>query len=226
MNIADATRAARGEETWLTRRLWLDTGNALAVKPTNSEEGYLIQARGQKMPGRRWQPQAEDVMAEDWQLIEAENVFGGAVGEYQLKERGKRIRIGLEEFEAAVIEKKGLPFCKNCWEFLPEMERTEYYEGGKTTNSRVTVCCENEEKCKRIAQHIRNEIAQEDKKNERDTGKLDRNPRGGGEAGGKAGDTGGAGAAAGADAHAGDRTTRSDTGRKHGRNVHPHNDGA
>ena len=67
MNIGEAIREAEKEDGWITRISWLREGPPLRIKPTDEEEGCLIQWMGHRL-AHRWQPQAEDLVAEDWIL--------------------------------------------------------------------------------------------------------------------------------------------------------------
>ena len=39
------------------------------IEPTDSDEGCLIHSDYSKAPCPRWQPTAEDLMADDWMLV-------------------------------------------------------------------------------------------------------------------------------------------------------------
>ncbi len=66
MNIQEATRAALRLGCEITRGIW--EGLGIWIKPTNSGECCIIGAKGQA-PCPRWEPQAEDLMADDWQCV-------------------------------------------------------------------------------------------------------------------------------------------------------------
>lgn len=65
MNIAEAIREAEKKDGWITRGLWLKEGPLLRIKPTDEPEGCIVQWMGHRME-QSWQPQAEDLVAEDW----------------------------------------------------------------------------------------------------------------------------------------------------------------
>ena len=41
----------------------------IALIPSNSPDGILVQSWYEEIPCRRWQPTAEDLVAEDWVLV-------------------------------------------------------------------------------------------------------------------------------------------------------------
>ena len=74
MNIAEAMRARTKEKPFLSRAKWriilLDCPyRPIFIQPTNTPEFCLLYGPSQKAPQRGWQPTAEDLMAEDWEVI-------------------------------------------------------------------------------------------------------------------------------------------------------------
>lgn len=70
MNIYQATKEAMAKGMSITRP-W--NGDAIIVTPTNGPECCLLELssrRGEKLPGRCWNPKADDLMADDWELTE------------------------------------------------------------------------------------------------------------------------------------------------------------
>ena len=67
MNIAEAAKACKGYG-WIARRSWY---GHMRVCPTNEPECCIIQAKGQA-PCPRWEPQAEDLVADDWEVATEE----------------------------------------------------------------------------------------------------------------------------------------------------------
>lgn len=66
MNIYQATKEAMAKGMSITR-------NAIIITPTNGPECCLIEmanGRCEKLPGRCWNPKADDLMADDWELTE------------------------------------------------------------------------------------------------------------------------------------------------------------
>ena len=73
MNICDATKEALSVDGWI-RRPWGDTGRFIFAKPTDTSDCCLVfaakeQGERQKPPAKRWQPQAEDLIAKDWEVV-------------------------------------------------------------------------------------------------------------------------------------------------------------
>lgn len=67
MDIGEAARLAKGYG-WITRKGW--RGNC-RVCPTNEPECCIIQGKGMA-PAPRWEPQAEDLEADDWEVTTEE----------------------------------------------------------------------------------------------------------------------------------------------------------
>lgn len=73
MNIYEATKEAMRVDGWI-KRPWGNDGWSILVKPTDTGDACLIcvaNERGEqrKTPAKRWQPQAEDLIAEDWEIV-------------------------------------------------------------------------------------------------------------------------------------------------------------
>ena len=66
MDIKTAAVAAKAVGGFITRRVW---EGVLMVKPGNSPECCLCYVADTEVPRPRWQPRAEDLEAEDWELI-------------------------------------------------------------------------------------------------------------------------------------------------------------
>lgn len=69
MNIQDAVKQAVKEDKWITRADSFWSGN-LKIKPTDTPDCCIISHRLAKSPSRGWQPQAEDLAASDWELVD------------------------------------------------------------------------------------------------------------------------------------------------------------
>lgn len=64
MNISEAIRSAKGKR--LTRRKWIETSNeSIEIEPTDTGECCILYLGGAKT-APRWNPQREDLIAEDW----------------------------------------------------------------------------------------------------------------------------------------------------------------
>ena len=79
MTITEALKA-RGKENgyFVTRASWNANyvhrttglmGPPVYLVPTSSPDGIMIQSWYEDHPCRRWQPTAEDLMAEDWIVV-------------------------------------------------------------------------------------------------------------------------------------------------------------
>ena len=51
------------------RRTTPEIWDSVTAEPTNDPEGIILHAEGQR-PGPRWEPRAEDLMADDWVLVD------------------------------------------------------------------------------------------------------------------------------------------------------------
>lgn len=65
MNIYEATKLALETDGYIVS----DKFPSLAIKPTNTPGGCLVQLKGEARIGKRWQPHAEDLVSENWQVI-------------------------------------------------------------------------------------------------------------------------------------------------------------
>lgn len=63
MNIQKATIAAVAIDGYLFRDAWR---RHIRLEPSDSDEGFLMHSKYSKAPRPRWQPKAEDLMADDW----------------------------------------------------------------------------------------------------------------------------------------------------------------
>lgn len=66
MNIYEATKEALRVGGWI-KRPWGDDG--FYVKPTDTGDACLVFAHEKKSPAKRWNPFAEDLIAEDWEVV-------------------------------------------------------------------------------------------------------------------------------------------------------------
>ena len=70
MNIIEATREAMRRGVGITNASMRKRG--FYVLPTNTDECYLIVPKGWKIghgvPAPRWNPRAEDILTEDWEV--------------------------------------------------------------------------------------------------------------------------------------------------------------
>ena len=73
-NVIEAIRSrSRESGMYITRKAWqypysapAYEGAAIKIMPTNSPDCCLICGVNENKPRRRWQPTAEDLIAEDW----------------------------------------------------------------------------------------------------------------------------------------------------------------
>ncbi|EHM46142.1 Thoeris anti-defense Tad2 family protein [Flavonifractor plautii] len=68
MEIQKAVRKAVETGGFITRPLWC---GRLHIKPTNEPECCVLHGKG-RAPCPRWQPKAEDLMADDWEVTTEE----------------------------------------------------------------------------------------------------------------------------------------------------------
>lgn len=70
MYIHEAVKTAIAEEKFITRPdAWW--GKHMKMKPTNTPDCCKVFSRcDEKPPVRGWQPQAEDLMADDWAAVD------------------------------------------------------------------------------------------------------------------------------------------------------------
>ena len=73
MNIREATRTALDNDTEMYREsvMTSDSNTYATIKPTNSYDScLLIVNRGDKKEScRNWNPTADDLMADDWEVL-------------------------------------------------------------------------------------------------------------------------------------------------------------
>lgn len=74
MNIQKAVQKAAEAEGLITRPLWC---GCLHIKPTNDPECCVMYGKGQA-PCPRWQPKAEDLMANDWEVTSRDQPSEGS----------------------------------------------------------------------------------------------------------------------------------------------------
>lgn len=65
MDIKRATEQALHRGCWMTRPEF----HGVAVEPSNTARRCILHKAG-RAPGPRWQPDAEDLTADDWELLE------------------------------------------------------------------------------------------------------------------------------------------------------------
>lgn len=69
MNIQDATRKAIADGKQITRsNAWWGGTNGIKIRPTDTDECCIVS--NQKKEAPRWNPQAEDLIADDWIVTE------------------------------------------------------------------------------------------------------------------------------------------------------------
>ncbi len=69
MNIQDATKKAVESGGFITRHSWR---GHVQIKPTNVPEHCLVYTIWEKFPFQRWEPDADDLMADDWEVTTEE----------------------------------------------------------------------------------------------------------------------------------------------------------
>lgn len=68
MNIQQAAKKAVAADAFIARSWWM---GHFQVKPTNQPECCIAYAKGQ-LPRPRWEPSAEDLLADDWEVTTEE----------------------------------------------------------------------------------------------------------------------------------------------------------
>ena len=68
MNIKEAVEMALEKGCLIRRRSWFEQFSS--IKPTNTIDGCLLVPKNDKPPVKWWNPQADDLIAEDWILVE------------------------------------------------------------------------------------------------------------------------------------------------------------
>ncbi|MEB6041100.1 Thoeris anti-defense Tad2 family protein [Enterococcus gallinarum] len=71
MNIKEALIIAHEQGRYVTREKWMDEGSDLSVMATNTADCcWLIDTRTDPIaPGKRWNPNLEDLTADDWKVV-------------------------------------------------------------------------------------------------------------------------------------------------------------
>lgn len=75
MNIIEAIKATDRNNPFITREKWSHPyskpGGYVKILPTASPDCMILysEANGNKNPRRGWQPNAEDLIAEDWKVV-------------------------------------------------------------------------------------------------------------------------------------------------------------
>lgn len=134
MNIAVALFFAKLNGCDIRRWSW---GERNPTKISVTEIPGKCTIKGQRPP-QIWQPNTDDLFAEDWLLIKNEP------GEPELAGEGIK-----RETEQIVWEK--IPFCDGCEEF-----RIDYHPGGGGKPGKVL--CQDLNRCTAIARHIQREM--------------------------------------------------------------------
>lgn len=67
MNIQEATRQALETGSSIYRRHWVNEGLPMAITPTNTPACCIVSTTT-KAPCPRWNPMAEDLLADDWDI--------------------------------------------------------------------------------------------------------------------------------------------------------------
>ncbi len=78
MNIIEATKQALPQGKGITRKIWDRQHLLMAIFPTNTSECCIASTLGNHLPKPRWNPTADDLLAEDWKVIE-ENLANNAL---------------------------------------------------------------------------------------------------------------------------------------------------
>ena len=67
MYIREAIRKAQSDKKYVARKPMVEIG--IKIQPTNGPDCCVISKKG-KSPAPRWQPGAEDLMADDWCVVD------------------------------------------------------------------------------------------------------------------------------------------------------------
>ena len=73
MNIYEAAVAAARTDGLMTRP-WCGTEGTWFIKPTNGPECCMVIVKGEKEPCPRWNPDLEDLLSEEWEVVNPSNV--------------------------------------------------------------------------------------------------------------------------------------------------------
>lgn len=73
MNIHEAMKARTEQRPFLTRGAWgglilNEPHSQVHIQPTNTPDCCIVFSPIQKSPRRGWEPAAEDLLAEDWEV--------------------------------------------------------------------------------------------------------------------------------------------------------------
>lgn len=68
MNIHEAIEKAMPLGKGIRRQSWRQHDNPTMIIPTNTSSGFIMDNLESKNPARRWQPKAEDIIADDWEI--------------------------------------------------------------------------------------------------------------------------------------------------------------
>lgn len=68
MYIHEAVSLAMAKGKFI-RRTTEEIWDSITAEPTNDPEGIILHSKD-RPPGPRWQPRAEDLMADDWELVD------------------------------------------------------------------------------------------------------------------------------------------------------------
>lgn len=73
MYIHEAIKARTVEAPYITRRKWRDEFSDwraadIKLQPTNSPDCCIVESKVNRSPCRGWQPTAEDLLADDWEV--------------------------------------------------------------------------------------------------------------------------------------------------------------
>ncbi len=72
MYIHEAIQSCTEEKPYIKRKKWGDlfgTTRATRIIPTSSPDGMIVDSRAAKGLCRGWQPTAEDLTADDWEIV-------------------------------------------------------------------------------------------------------------------------------------------------------------
>ncbi|MCY1585621.1 DUF2829 domain-containing protein [Staphylococcus pettenkoferi] len=69
MNIQEATKLATKELLTMTRKEWKESHQAQVLPTNDSFLNCILSSNDGKCLVRYWQPSADDLMADDWEVI-------------------------------------------------------------------------------------------------------------------------------------------------------------
>ncbi len=73
MNIQEAIRSRTVDKPFITRESWeigVWKGVRIRIYPTDTPDCCIISSEASKIPCRGWQPQTEDLTADDWTVTD------------------------------------------------------------------------------------------------------------------------------------------------------------